>query len=135
MQPRSPAVNALADCVMMKPRQGSAYLPPIAPGRRTRRRRAMQPHTPAVRALAPGPAPVEYAVAVDRYLAGASLGAASRRVYRISLTSWAWPLVGRQPPQGPRRRGAMPPVVPLALLDRAGTPPRPAAPVPWVFST
>jgi integrase/recombinase XerD len=31
--------------------------------------------------------PVEYAVAVDRYLAGASLGAASRRVYRISLTS------------------------------------------------
>ena len=81
----------------------------------------MQPHTPAVRVLPPGPVPVEYAVAVDRYLAGASLGAASRRVYRISLTSWAWPLVGRQPPQGPRRRGAMPPVVPLALLDRAGT--------------
>jgi integrase/recombinase XerD len=81
----------------------------------------MQPHTPAVQALAPGPAPVEYAVAVDRYLAGASLGAASRRVYRISLTSWAWPLVGRQPPRGPRRRGAVPPVVPLALLDRAGT--------------
>ena len=81
----------------------------------------MQPHAPAVRALPPGPAPVEYAVAGDRYLAVASLGAASRRVYRISLTSWAWPLVGRRPPQGPRRRGAMPPVVPLALLDRAGT--------------
>jgi len=81
----------------------------------------MQPHAPAVRALPPGPAPVEYAVAVDRYLAVASLGAASRRVYRISLTSWAWPLVGRRPPQGPRRRRAMPPVVPLALLDRAGT--------------
>ena len=80
----------------------------------------MQPHTPAVRVLPPGLVPVEYAVAVDRYLAGASLGAASRRVYRISLTSWAWPLVGRQPPPGTRRRGAMPPVVPLALLDRAG---------------
>jgi hypothetical protein len=77
----------------------------------------------------PGPAPVEYAVAVDRYLAGASLGPASRRIYRISLTSWAWPLVGRQPPQGVRRRGAVPPVVPLALLDRAGTGARLAAAV------
>ena len=38
---------------------------------------------------APVLAPVEYAVAVDRYLAAADLGAASRRVYRISLTSWA----------------------------------------------
>ena len=66
----------------------------------------MQPHTPAVRALPPGPAPVEYAVAVDRYLAVASLGAASRRVYRISLTSWAWPLVGKPPPPGSRRRGS-----------------------------
>jgi integrase len=63
-------------------------------------------------------APVEYAVAVDRYLAGASLGAASRRVYCISLTSWAWALVGRPAPQGAERRGAAPPVVPLALLDQ-----------------
>ncbi|HTV99894.1 MAG TPA: site-specific recombinase [Streptosporangiaceae bacterium] len=70
----------------------------------------------------PEPAPVEYAVAVDRYLAEASLGAASRRVYRISLTSWAWALVGRRPPCGTGRRGAVPPVVPLALLnsDEAG---------------
>lgn len=81
----------------------------------------MRQHTPAVRALPPGPVPVEYAVAVDHYLAGASLSAASRRIYRISLTSWAWPLVGRPPPQGARRRGALPPVVPLALLDRADT--------------
>jgi integrase len=65
----------------------------------------------------PEPAPVEYAVAVDRYLAGASLGAASRRIYRISLTSWAWALVGRRAPRGAERRGAVPPVVPLALLD------------------
>jgi hypothetical protein len=65
-----------------------------------------------------GPAPVEYAVAVSHYLAGACIGPASRRVYRISLTGWAWPLVGRLPPAGAGRRKAVPPVVPLALLDR-----------------
>ena len=65
----------------------------------------------------PEPAPVEYAVAIDRYLAEASLGAASRRIYRISLTSWAWALVERRPPLGAGRRGAVPPVVPLVLLD------------------
>jgi integrase len=75
----------------------------------------------------PEPAPVEYAVAVDRYLAGASLSPASRRVYRISLTSWAWALVGRRPPGGAGRRGAAPPVVPLALLDSASAGPRLAA--------
>src|SRR5947209_3266410 len=63
------------------------------------------------------PPPVEYAVAVDRYLAQASLSPASRRVYRISLTAWAWPLAGREPPRGTARRGARPPVLPLALLD------------------
>ena len=58
--------------------------------------------------------PVEYAVAVDRYLAEAELGPASRRVYRISLASWAWPLVGKLPPAGlsrrkrPRARGCRP---------------------------
>ncbi|HEY2312838.1 MAG TPA: site-specific recombinase [Streptosporangiaceae bacterium] len=62
-------------------------------------------------------APVEYAVAVDRYLAEAQLSAASRRVYRISLAGWAWPLVGRVPPVGASRRRAIPPVVPLAVLD------------------
>jgi hypothetical protein len=79
-------------------------------------------------ATSPGPrqppVPVEYAVAVERYLAGASLGAASRRVYRISLTSWAWALVGRRPPAGAERRGAAPPVVPLSLLDGADAGPR-----------
>jgi integrase/recombinase XerD len=63
------------------------------------------------------PAPVEYAVAVDRYLGQAALGAASRRVYRISLASWAWPLVGRPAPAGAQRRNAAPPVVALARLD------------------
>src|SRR6266567_3425688 len=63
------------------------------------------------------PAPVEYAVAVDRYLADAPLGPSSRRVYRISLTGWTWPLVGLPVPAGAQRRGARPPIVPLALLD------------------
>lgn len=62
-------------------------------------------------------APVEYAAAVERYLGQAPLGPASRRVYRISLASWSWPLVGRAAPQGARRRGAAPPFVPLARLD------------------
>jgi integrase/recombinase XerD len=69
-------------------------------------------------------APVEYAVAVDAYLEQAPLSAASRRVYRISLAGWAWPLVGRPIPAGARRRGAAPPVVPLALLDDPGIPSR-----------
>jgi integrase len=66
-------------------------------------------------------APVEYAVAVDAYLGHAPLSAASRRVYRISLAGWAWPLAGRPVPPGTLRRGLAPPVVPLALLDDPGT--------------
>ena len=72
-------------------------------------------------------APVEYAVAVDRYLLAARLGPGSRRVYRISLAGWAWPLVGKVRPPGRARRGAPPPVLPLALLDDARTRPRLAA--------
>ncbi|MGW1986972.1 hypothetical protein ACWCPJ_31675 [Streptomyces collinus] len=60
---------------------------------------------------------MEYSAAIDRYLAVADLGSASRRVYRISLHGWAWPLVDRRAPTGRERRGAHPPVVPLALLD------------------
>ena len=76
---------------------------------------------PAVEAGAAAPAPVEYTVAVDRYLDQAALGVASRRVYRISLVGWAWPLVGKPVPQGSERRRATPPLVPLALLDHPGT--------------
>jgi hypothetical protein len=54
---------------------------------------------------------------VDRYLADAGIAPSSRRVYRISLSSWAWALVDRVTPPGAERRGARPPVVPLALLD------------------
>jgi integrase/recombinase XerD len=64
-----------------------------------------------------GLAPVEYSAAVDSYLARAALSAASRRVYRVSLTGWAWPLVGKPIPRGADRRGATPPLVPLTLLD------------------
>src|SRR5712692_10856995 len=77
--------------------------------------------TPAGR-IPPSITPVEYAVAVDRYLTEAPLTGSSRRVYKISLTSWCWPLVGQRRPPGRLRRGAQPPVVPLALLDdRAAT--------------
>ena len=66
-------------------------------------------------------APIEYTVAVERYLDQAALGVASRRVYRISLIGWAWPLVGKPVPSGAERRGETPPLVPLALLDDPGT--------------
>jgi integrase/recombinase XerD len=69
-------------------------------------------------------APIEYTVAVDRYLDQAALGVASRRVYRISLISWAWPLVGKPVPSGAERRIQTPPLLPLALLDDPGTPDR-----------
>jgi integrase/recombinase XerD len=84
---------------------------------------ALSPAAPAP-AVGRPPAPVEYSAAVDRYLAQAALGTASRRVYRISLASWAWPLVGQQAPRGTRRRGAAPPIVPLARLDEPGAGPR-----------
>src|SRR5579875_1452552 len=76
-----------------------------------------------------GPVPVEYAVAVAAFLEQAVLSPASRRVYRISLAGWAWPLVGRPVPAGAERRGAQPPVVPLALLDDVRTAGRLAAAV------
>jgi integrase len=65
--------------------------------------------------------PIEYTAAVDRYLDQAALSVASRRVYRISLTGWAWPLVGKPVPSGAQRRNATPPLVPLPLLDDPGT--------------
>src|SRR5579859_5845625 len=73
--------------------------------------------------------PVEYGVAVERYLADAVLGDASRRVYRISLVGWAWPLVGLERPAGVERRGARAPIVPLALFDDEGAGERLAAAV------
>lgn len=63
--------------------------------------------------------PVEYAVAVDKYLDAAGLSDASRRIYRIALNTCAWTLVDRAAPEGTARRGAAPPIVPLAVLDDA----------------
>src|ERR1700684_1219368 len=65
-------------------------------------------------------APVEYTAAVDRYLGQAALNVASRRVYRISLAGWAWPLVNKPILGGPERRGAAPPGVPLVWLGEPG---------------
>jgi integrase len=61
--------------------------------------------------------PVEYAVAVDRYLDSTRLAPASRRVYQISLNTWSWLLIDRLPPQGVERKNARAPVVPLTRLD------------------
>jgi integrase/recombinase XerD len=70
----------------------------------------------AVSVAESSPPPVEFAVAVERYLASAELSEASRRVYGIALTAWTWTLVGGAAPTGRARRGARPPVVPLAAL-------------------
>ncbi|WP_067180780.1 hypothetical protein [Microtetraspora niveoalba] len=77
------------------------------------------------------PAPVEYAVAVDHYLATLRLTEASRRVYRIALASWTWPLVRRAAPPGRARRGAAAPIVPLALLDAPDAADRLADALAW----
>ncbi|MEU1284755.1 hypothetical protein [Kitasatospora sp. NPDC005856] len=70
-----------------------------------------------VTGTAAGLPPVEYAVAVERYLAASGLADGSRRIYRIALDTWAWALADRPAPTGPERRRARPPVLPLALLD------------------
>jgi integrase/recombinase XerD len=65
--------------------------------------------------------PAAYADAVEAYLRSAGIGASSRRIYRISLLSWAWLAAGQQPPPGRERRGAAPPAVAFtALGDAAG---------------
>jgi hypothetical protein len=65
-------------------------------------------------------APVEYAVAVDRYLASARISPASQRVYRVTLATWGWLLVGHTLPTGASRRGARSPIVALARIDGDG---------------
>jgi integrase/recombinase XerD len=63
-------------------------------------------------------APVEYAVAVDRFLEAARISESSKRVYRISLRTWGWLLVqDGTVPSGAARRGAQAPTVPLGRLD------------------
>ncbi|WP_369266027.1 site-specific recombinase [Streptomyces harbinensis] len=60
--------------------------------------------------------PSSYTVAVERYLTGAGIAKSSARIYRISLTTWGWMLAGEPAPTGPARRGAKPPVFPVAAI-------------------
>jgi integrase/recombinase XerD len=41
----------------------------------------------------------------------------SGRIYRISLTTWGWMFAGAPAPTGPARRGAKPPLYPIAAID------------------
>jgi integrase/recombinase XerD len=61
--------------------------------------------------------PASYTTAVERYLTGAGIAKSSARIYRISLTTWGWMLAGEPAPTGPARRGAKPPVFPVAAID------------------
>ncbi|MEU4704407.1 tyrosine-type recombinase/integrase [Nonomuraea dietziae] len=60
--------------------------------------------------------PEFYAEAVEAYLRSAGIGASSVRIYRISLTTWAWLACGQQPPLGKDRRGATAPATRFAAL-------------------
>ncbi|GHF33503.1 hypothetical protein [Streptomyces griseoluteus] len=66
--------------------------------------------------------PASYTAAVERYLTGAGIAKSSARVYRISLTTWGWMLAGEPAPTGPARRGAKPPVFPVAAIDDPALP-------------
>ncbi|GAA2637189.1 hypothetical protein SMC26_07990 [Actinomadura fulvescens] len=87
-----------------------------------------EPITPPVTGSGPGATvlplagdrPARYTDAVQAYLTAAGISTASRRVYRVSLTTWAWLIAGDQPPAGRARRGAVAPAVALADLDAPG---------------
>lgn len=61
--------------------------------------------------------PETFTAAVDAYLRSAGISDSSKRVYKISLTTWAWLATGEQAPLGADRRGARPPAVTLADLN------------------
>ncbi|MFE2053683.1 hypothetical protein ACFXAS_35115 [Streptomyces sp. NPDC059459] len=66
--------------------------------------------------------PATYTAAVERYLTGAGIAKSSARVHRISLTTWGWMFAGEAAPTGPARRGAKPPVFPVAAIDDPALP-------------
>jgi integrase/recombinase XerD len=66
--------------------------------------------------------PSSYTAAVERYLTGAGIAKSSARIYRISLTTWGWMLAGEPPPTGSARRGAKPPVFPVAAINDPALP-------------
>ncbi|AKA07811.1 hypothetical protein SAZ_39640 [Streptomyces noursei ZPM] len=79
--------------------------------------RGSEPRRPRVQEVPPTASPVSYAAAVEQYLTCAGLAQSSARVYRISLTTWAWMLAGEPAPTGPARRSAKPPALPVAAID------------------
>ncbi|MFG2881883.1 hypothetical protein ACGFYV_06085 [Streptomyces sp. NPDC048297] len=70
--------------------------------------------------------PATYTTAVDRHVTGAGIAKSSARIYRISLTTWGWMLNREPAPTGPARRGAKPPVFPIAEIDDPAMPEAPA---------
>jgi integrase/recombinase XerD len=68
------------------------------------------------------PPPSSCTAAVERYLTGAGIAKSSARIYRISLTTWGRMFAGEPPPTGPARRGAKPPVFPVAAIDDPALP-------------
>ncbi|MCW2880916.1 MAG: site-specific recombinase [Sphaerisporangium sp.] len=65
--------------------------------------------------------PETYGDAVEAYLRSAGIGESSKRIYRISLTTWAWLACGQQPPLGKDRRGAQAPATRFAALADPAT--------------
>ncbi|MDT9697947.1 hypothetical protein [Streptomyces sp. P17] len=61
--------------------------------------------------------PASYTAAVERSLTGAGIAKSSSRIYRISLTTWGWMFAGEAAPTGRARRGAKPPIFPVAAID------------------
>ncbi|MFF3488846.1 site-specific recombinase [Streptomyces sp. NPDC002701] len=77
---------------------------------------------PRARVVPLSVSPSSYTAAVERYLTGAGIAKSSARIYRISLTTWGWMLAGERAPTGPARRGAKPPVFPVAAVDDPALP-------------
>ncbi|MFF2328672.1 MULTISPECIES: tyrosine-type recombinase/integrase [unclassified Streptomyces] len=80
------------------------------------------PRLPRARVVPLPALPSSYTAAVERRLTGAGIAKSSARIYRISLTTWGWMLAGEPPPTGPARRGAKPPVFPVAAIDDPALP-------------
>ncbi|MFF8918991.1 hypothetical protein ACF08M_38265 [Streptomyces sp. NPDC015032] len=56
------------------------------------------------------------------FCAGAGIAKSSARIYRISLTTWGWMFAGEPASTGPARRGANPPIFPVAAIDKPALP-------------
>ncbi|MGW5563585.1 hypothetical protein ACWEWD_09215 [Streptomyces tendae] len=77
---------------------------------------------PRARVVSLSAPPASYTAAVGRYLTGVGIAKSSARIYRISLTAWGWMLAGEPASTGPARRGAKPPVFPVAAIDEPPLP-------------